>query len=327
MMLRPDFSVQIGSQGIDAQDDEVVSLIVRRSMGLPIDSCEVQLARGTELEFEGRDPVDVKMGYDGKLEKVFSGSLDKVEHRIDGLTVTALGPCSHLLRLKINRVFSSQTAGKIVRALAQEAGVKMKDASDGISLPLYVIDSKLNAYQHVLRLAQRCNFDVYADLDRRMLFKERTPGKNHTLKYGKDIISAKVQDLTPRYTATLVRGESPSSSKGSDTSTWLTKQDIKGEAGKIDRKEVLVLRDPAIKDKQTAENVAKARLERISFNLRLTVECVGWPSVDLADIVSIEEAPRPVMNASFDVMGVEHHLSNAKGFTTAIMGRGKGEQK
>ena len=320
-MLHPNFSIHIGSKTLTPKDGEIVSVRVKRSMGLPIDSCEVRLATGKDLKFGTKDDVRIKLGYDGQLVPVFAGSLDKIEHEINGMTLTALGPCAALLRLKTNKVYLNQTAGKIIRDLAKEANVKVKEASDGINLPMYVVDNKINAFKHVLKLAQRCNFDVYSDEDRKLIFKEWTPGETHGLVFGKDIVSAKGQDTSPRYASTRIRGESPSSFKGSDTSTWLTKQEVKGEAGGTKDHSVLTVHDPAIRDRKTAEAVAKARLKKIKYSFILTVDTVGRPEINLGEGVSIKGVPRSAINGDAHVTGVEHYISKTKGFTTIIRAR------
>jgi len=331
--MHPSVSVKIGSKTLTEADGEVVSATVRRSIGLPIDSCEVRLATGKGIHVKGREDVDVSLGYGGKLQKVFAGSLDKVEYDLEGLTLTALGPCSSLLHLKINRIYSKRTAGEIVKDLCKEAKVSVREAQDGINLPLYALDDKVNAYKHILKLARYCNFDVYTDEDRKLLFKAFRPRETHSLTYGRDIIKATCLGVPKRYEATRIRGESPSSSKGSETVTWFTKKavigEVEGDSGQTSLsksvREVLQADVPAIKDQQTAMKAAKALFEGVEYNLRVTVETVGRPEINLAEAISISGTPKNAMNGDFEVTAVEHYLSKTKGFTTTVTGRRKGE--
>jgi phage protein D len=315
-MLRPTYQVNIGSETFSTdKGDGIVSIHVIRNVGLPTDSCEVFLVGSNEYKFERDDEVKVKLGYDQEIVSVFSGFIDKIEQGISLVRLTALGPALGLLRLRINRVYLNQTAGKIVQDLAQEASLKVSEASDGINLPMYVVDDAASAYEHILRLAGRCNFDVYMTPDDELMFKKWNGNKTHTLEYGKNLISIEEQDFVPLYASTRVYGESPASVKGAETSHWLTKQEIKSEAGSGD---VLAIADAAIRDTETAETVAKARLNKLKYTFAAVVETVGNPDIKVGNNVTLEGMPNSAVSGELEVRGVEHYLSKTKGFTTRI---------
>jgi len=321
-MLRPSYSVRIGSSTFSSGDaDNVVALTTAKNMGLPIDSSDIRLVSDGKHSFKRGDEVKLKLGYDRDLKLVFTGFVDAIDQEINAVTLTALGPAAALLRLRLNRLYSSQTAGKIVRNLAQEARVKVKDASDGINLPVYIIDDGANAYQHILRLASLCNFDLYADENGELVFRAFAAAKTHTLEYGKDIVEVLASDSSAAYVGARVSGESPASFKGSDTHTWLTKQEVRGEAGGA---QALSLSIAAVKDRQTAEQVAKARFDRLEYTSTIAVEVVGSPEIRLGDAVSIRNMPARSVNGESQVTGVEHYLSKTRGFTTTIRSRRKG---
>lgn len=315
-MMRPTYQVNIGSETFGKENGEdIVSIHVIRSVGLPTDSCEIFLVGSKGYAFARDDEVKVKLGYDEELVSVFSGFVDKIEQGISLVRLTALGPALGLLRLRVNKVYLNQTAGKIVQDLAQEAGLKVSEASDGINLPTYVVDDTASAYEHILRLADRCNFDVYMTADDELIFKKWNGSKEHTLKYGKDLIRVEEQDFVPLYASTKVYGESPASVKGAETSHWLTKQEIKSEAGSGD---VLSIADAAIRDTETAETVAKARLDKLKYTFVSFVETVGNPDIEVGNNVTLEGMPNSAVSGELEVRGVEHYLSTTKGFTTRI---------
>lgn len=311
---RPNYSLSIGSQKFSLESEpEVVSIRVIRTMGLPIDGAEVYLTGGKSYSFAKGDAVKIQLGYDDNLLPVFSGTVGNVEHEVSAVKVTALGLAVSLLRLRLNRVYLNQTAGKIVSNLVQEARLTVKKASDGINLPMYVVDEGKNAYEHVLKLAEQCNFDVYVTEDEALVFKEWGGGKDHTVDYGKELIQVEGSDFSPLYLSAKVYGESPSSMKGSDTSHWLTKQEVKGEAG---TGAVLSLHDPAIKDKKTAETAAKARLDRMKHTFAVVVETVGKPEIKLGDTITLKGLSDSALSGNLEVRGIEHYLNKTKGFTT-----------
>ncbi len=315
-LMRPSYVVTVGSKDFNADSgSDVISVKVARSIGLPTDNCEIVLIGTGDYSFKKGDPVKVQLGYDDKLKPVFSGLIDNIEQELSRIRVTALGLGVGLLRLRLNRVYLNQTAGKIVSNLAQEAKVAVKTVSDGINLPVYVVDEHANAYEHILRLGERCNFDTYITEDEQLVFKEGGAGKNYSIKFGKELIRVETSDLSPLYAGTKIWGESPSSIKGADTSHWLTKQEVKAEAGSG---AILSLDEPAIKDKKTAETVAKARTAKLEYTFGAFVETVGKPEVNLGDTVTIDGVPYSALGGKMEVRSIEHYISKVKGFTTIL---------
>jgi phage protein D len=315
-MMRPTYEVNIGSEMFSTENgNDIISIHVIRSVGLPTDSCEVFLVGSKSYSFERDDEVKVKLGYDEELVPVFNGFVDKIEYGISMVRLTSLGPALGLLRLRIDRIYLNQTAGKIVKDLAQEAGLNIAEASDGINLPTYVVDDTANAYEHILRLAERCNFVVYITEDDKLIFKEWNGSKKHTLEYGKDLIRVEELDFVPLYGSTRIFGESPASVKGAETSHWLTKQEIRSEAGSGD---VLSIADAAIRDTETAETVAKAKLDKLKYTFSTVVETVGNPDIKVGNTIALEGMPNSAIDGELEVRGVAHYLSKIKGFTTII---------
>jgi phage protein D len=312
----PNYLINIGSEKFSLEDGlDTISVKVILSIGLPTDSCEVLLVGREGYSFKKGDSVKVQLGYDDKLEPVFSGLVDNIEREMSNVRITAIGLAGKLLRLRLNRVYLNQTAGKIVSNLAQEAKVKVKVATDGINLPTYVVDEGMNAYEHILKLAERCNFDVYITEDEQLVFKEAGNSKNHALQYGKEIIRVEAFDFSPLYDSTRIYGESPSSMKGADTFHWLTKQEVKGEAGSG---AVLSVHDPAIRDKKTAETVAKAKMTKLEYTFGVIVETVGKPEIKLGNTITLEDVPIPALGGQLEVRSIGHYLSKVRGFTTTI---------
>jgi phage protein D len=315
-MMRPNYLVEIGSESfIPESKREIISIIVNRNMGIPIDSAELILAGNNDLSIEMDDPIKVHLGYDKKLFPVFSGLVENIEHDLLNMRLTGLGLTVAFLRLRLKRFYEHQTAGKIVKDLAQEVNLKIKEASDGINFPSYAIDDTSNALEHIQKLADRCNFEVYVTDDEKLVFQKLNGGKNHALEFGKNIIGVEGINFSPLYKSAKIFGESPSSIKGAETFHWLTKKEVKGEAGSGNE---LVINDPAIRDQQTADTVAKAKLNELQYTFGLIVETVGNPEIKLGDSVSIVGVPNPEINGEYQIRSTEHYLSKIHGFISMI---------
>jgi len=316
-MLKPSYKIQIGSETFEpSTSSDVVSVRVNLDMDTPADRFETVFnASDKSSRLKKGDDASISLGYEENLVNVFKGAIDTIEPDISKIVIAGLSFVSRLLDLRMNQVYENQSAGSIVYDLAGRAGVKTAEVSDGLRFPMYAIDDTKNAYEHIRDLAEKCGFDVYMTSDNKLVFKKYERKSPHTFEYGKDITHAEVDDQEPVAVRVLVHGESPSSFKGADTSHWLTKREVEGVVGSGAG---LLIQDPTVKDKDTAERVAKAKLDVLKRSLSGTVKTIGRAEVKLGDTIKIEEMPSALMNGEFQVRSVEHFLSKTEGFTTVI---------
>jgi len=315
-MLRPSYKVEIGPETFESGTSNVISIHVSLSMETPADSCEILFGIDSKSsKIKEGDEILIQLGYEDTLEDVFRGLVDNVEHGISEIRVLGLNSTSKLLKTKVNQVYENQSAGEIVSDLAQKAGLEVEDASNGLSFPLYVVDDTKNVHKHIRELAEKCGFDFYMTTENRLVFKRYESEEPHVLEYGKNIIEVEADKWEPLFTNIQVQGESPSSFKGADTSHWLTKREVEGSAGSGNK---LLIEDPTVRDKDTAEKVAKAKLDALMRSFSGTVRIVGEADMKLGDTIELKGMQRSEMNGEYQVRSVEHLLSKREGFTTLI---------
>ncbi len=315
--LHPNYEVKIqGETKAEPSSNVLLQLIVDLHLDTPADSARLLLRPADWTgDLERDDPVTISLGYEDDLKPVFSGSVVSSERNLSSVRLYLLGGALKLLDLRVNEIYSDQDAGDIVSDLASKAGLQVDDVESGISFPNYFVDNSRNAYDHIKELAERCAFDVYLTPENALVFKKYDPENTHTLEYGKNIISIEGSFEESPYDSVKAYGESPSSTKGSDTANWLTTDDVTGEAGSGNQLEIF---DPAIRDTDTAEKVAQAKLKALSYAKFFNLKVVGSPEIRLGDGVEIKSMPDDLLNGKFKVTRVEHILSKNAGFTTKV---------
>ncbi len=315
-MLHPNYTINVGPRKVEPSSNDLIRLTVDLHLDTPADSCRalLRLAPWTS-DLQRKDPVTVALGYEDDSEPVFAGSLDSIERTLNKMRTFSLGGALKLLDLRVNEIYTDQNAGDIANDLAEKAGLDVEEVQDGIDLPKYYVDTSRNAYDHIRELAERCAYDVFITAENKLCFKEYDPGDTHPFEYAKNIISIEAMFRESVYGSVKAFGESPSSKKGSDTSHWLTKDDVTGEAGSGTQLEIV---DSSIRDTDTAEKVAEAKLKALSFSKFFKLTVVGSPKVKLGDAVEVKSMPDDSLNGEFKVMRVEHVLSKNDGFTTRI---------
>jgi prophage tail gpP-like protein len=244
-------------------------------MNIPLDAFRVVLKQGERTSVSMNDQATIELGYEDSMKKVFTGTVDMVEPGISGVVVTGYSLAAPLTRVRIHQIYEKQTAGAIVKDLADRAGLKVKVVEDGISFPMYVADDSRTLYGHMRELAGLCGFDLFMTPGGEVVFKKYQKKKAVAFTFGVDIIDATARTLTPPATSVKVFEESPSSIKGADTAHWLSKKVMGGVAGSGDQ--VLVIANPAIRDKDTADKVAAAVLESLTIPMAGTLKTLGEP--------------------------------------------------
>ncbi|MCD1294327.1 hypothetical protein CUJ83_04855 [Methanocella sp. CWC-04] len=315
-MQSPAYKVKIGSATYDSSRlREIISIYVDLDMDVPLDRFKITLMKDSKSSsIKKGDPVQIELGYDGALNKVLTGTVNTVEPKISEVIVSGFSLMSLLTDAKINQVYENQSAGAMVKDMAGRAGLAVKEASDGISFPMYSIDDSKNVYTHIHELAQLCGFDLYLTGDGKLVFKKYERKTPRPFKYGRDVLEAEANELTPPATSVKVYGESPSSFKGANTSHLKSKKVVEGIAGNGGT--VLTMEDARIRDKDTADKVAVAKLESLMTPLKGTIRSLGNTRVAPGDTIEIKEMPDSRINGEFEVRSMSHIFSGAEGLIT-----------
>jgi phage protein D len=281
-------------------------------MGLPIDYLEA-IMKSSKYKFEKQDVVNLKLGYDGKLIQTFHGFIDDVEAGISKVRLIAMGSSKCLVDIRINKLYQDQTAGDIVNDLLSEAKLEKEEIQDGISFPNYVVDERHNGYEHIIKLGERCGFDVYITEEGKLMFRKFDSKKKFTMVYGVDILAIEFKKKAKLLESSTVFGESPASSQGAETYHWWAKEELKATTGDGAAR---VVCDPTIKTRENAKRVSKALQEQLKYNQYLSVFTLGKPEIQLGHTLVIEGLSYEQMNNEYEIIGLGHQMSKTMGFTS-----------
>jgi len=344
MALRPRFSFTAGSLTSDSSTPASgpSRFVVERSLDVPVDGLRVSLTDSGGVA--PGDAVQLDLGDEDGLERVFTGTVAEVRPRLGGCELFCAGTMLALVDLRVSSFYQSQSAGDVVRDLVGQAGLDEGDISDGIDLPRFAIERRAGAHAQLRRLADRLGYSLFSDREGKVHFRGLGPAANLSaggalgavgaaastvagvlgaggggLEYGKHLLDA-VAGLRPAVGRTLLAGgESPMSGQGEDKSFWLTATDSAYEDSAGSGPELLVI-DPAARTKDMAGRFAAgyaAGLDRRTAEVRLTV--LGTPALELGDSTGASSAPESGLNASGYVKGLRHRFGSLEGFVTDLL--------
>lgn len=318
-MFMVSYQIRLGSSSVQSgANGRLLSLKTQASLAVPVNRSRIVLDAGQEIAVNPGDTVNVELGYDDTLSRVFTGRVTALEHGIRDIRVEALGSFALLTSARFNMLYEKQAAGDIVGDLLAKLQVQKAALEGGLTFATCVFDDGSSVWHHLQTLAGRCGFTFFADEEDRAVFKKYAPEKTHEFEYGTHILDYAPDYVASRVDGVEVYGESPvGQGQGEDASSWLTKKEVKGTAGKSSGK-VLRIMDGSARNQNLAQEMAKNIMRNYAIEDRGMVRVLGAAEVRLGDAVKISNMPVSGMDGSFRVAGVCHRLNPQQGFITDI---------
>jgi phage protein D len=320
-MLTVNHRITVGSTTYtSAQHTRLVGLQTHAALSTPVNRAWITLTPVLGLSVTPGNAVSVVLGYGDNLHTVFTGVVEAVEWGMAQVALRAASASRALVGTRLNRFYEKSKAGDIVSHVAGLLDVATGSVESGLEFQAYALSDGMTAYDGLRRLAERCGFELYTDVDDKLVFAQYAPAQKHPFQFGVNILSLYVDQPTETVTGVEVYGESPSSfGQGQEAYSWLTKKDVKGTAG--DSAGMTWRRfDPAARTQEDAGKIAQAALAALSAKRACTLKVVGAPQVQLGDAVDISQMPLDDQNGTFKVIGVAHRLDAKQGFYSVIAG-------
>jgi phage protein D len=319
-MLTVNHRVTVGSAVYTSASSRLVGLRTHATLSAPVNSAWIAFAPAPGVSVAPGDEVSVELGYGDTLQTVFTGTVEAVDWGMAQVALRAAGAFRALVGARLNRFFEKSKAGDMVSSMAGLLDMTTGSVEAGLEFQAYAFSDAVSAYDGLRQLAERCGFDLYADVDDALVFTRYAPAQTHAFQFGVNILSLRVDQPTQAITGIEVYGESPSSlGQGQEAYSWLTKKDVKGTAGETGG---IVWRrfDPAARTQEDAGKIAEAMLAALSARRACTLKTLGAPAVRLGHAIDISQMPLHGQNGTFKVTGVMHWLDLSKGFSTVIDG-------
>jgi phage protein D len=269
-----------------------------------------------------QDAITVSLGYgDAEPEAVLTGTVTRQVRTLAGLTHLHLSDGGgRLARQRLNQSYESQSAGDIVRDLADQSGVETDVVEDGISLPFFALASTTPAHAQIAALARRSGYWAYLTPEGKLTFAPVTEGDTvQTFTYGTDVLKLEMTDAAPALEEVQVSGEGAAGSQGQAAWNWLVADatGVQAQAGSGDAQRWVS--DGALHSQEAVRTAATARAAAAASSA-LTGELwvPGVPQVVVGSQIAIAAAPNDGLNGNYQVERVCHRLSKARGFVTRL---------
>ncbi|MBW8873919.1 MAG: hypothetical protein JF614_03070 [Acidobacteria bacterium] len=315
--------VTVGSTAYGSGHSRLVGLRTQAALSTPVNCAWIVLAPAAGVSVAPGDAVSVELGYGDDLKTVFTGTVETVDRGIEQVAFRAAGAARALVNARFNRFFEKSKAGDIVANVAGLLDVATGSVEPGLEFQAYAFSDGVTTWDGLRQLAERCGFDLYADVEDQLVFAQYAPAATHPFQFGVNVLSLRVDRPAATITGAEVYGESPSSfGQGQEAYSWLTKKDVKGVAGGSGGSGGTISRrfDPAVRTQEDAGRVAQAVLAALSARRACTLKALGAPAVRLGDAVEISRMPQTDQNGTFKVTGVTHRLDVKTGFSSIIDG-------
>lgn len=317
---RPVLKVSVGRGVGDDWSRAVTTVAVDLGVAPAVDALEIATAAGDDSPAAAvGDPGSVAFGFadDGDPEVVFAGEIAEIVRSLTvGRTIRVFGGGAALARSRVNQSYEQQSAGAIVRDLADRSGIDTDSVDDGPEFPFYALDDRASALQHVAALALKSGFVAYFTPAGALNFGAAAQGQAvQTFSFGQDIIALRVIEHAPSLSKVRAVGEGAASSYGSDAWAWIAKQPPTATAGAGDPERLLS--DPSLRTADATRRAAEGVMNAAA-GAAGTVVVAGAPSVTPTSSIEIAGCSDPSLNGPYLVRTVRHRYSKDTGFTSTI---------
>lgn len=318
-MLNVDHRITIdGDVWSSTEHSRLIGLQVSASMNIPVNECQLQMTYPIGLSMEPEQEIEVELGHNGSLKTVFTGTIEAADWQIEQISIRAASAVRKLAGAKYNLYFDRPKAGDIVSALCKEADVDTAKVDPGIIFDFYAVGANLSAFEHIRRLALNNGFDLYTDPDDKLVFTLPIPGTPHDFQFGINILNLQLEHPQAQLSGISIYGESPTSlGQGPDAASWLTKKEVKGEAG--DQSGIVKhIVEPAARSLQNAVLMAQARILKEKEKKHGRLKILGDSAIQLGDMALILLMPAEQQNGLYKITGITHSIHPIKGFVTIL---------
>lgn len=318
-MLKISYKIKIGNTTItEGTESNLLEMQVSSSFNIPVNHCHLTLTLPEKVNIKLDETISIEIGYDGTTHLIFTGKIKLISWEMTQVKIEGFSSLENLIIAHINSVYEKSSAGDIVKDILKEETLKADKVDNGIIFSSYVVGDLMSAYDHLKQLAQYCGFDCYANIEDKIMFAKYQAKTTHELNYGEDILSLTLHQYQTTIGKVEIYGESPASQgQGEKGTSWLTKKEVKGTAGKQSGT-TLRLANPTARTQSIAQTIADNMLTNLSQKQRGKSKVRGNSQIKLGDGIKISKMPNKQQNGTFKVTGVHHHLNRLSGFCSVI---------
>ena len=313
---QPSLTLMLGGSSAAAASTE--RLVVERDMDVTADLLRLRLA--DRLDAAVGDAVRLELGYGGDESLAFTGEVTAVKASLpDGAEVHALGELRKLLGAYGAESYQDTTVGTVARDLIDLAGLATGTIDGTDALPAFAYDRRLSAGAHLRELARRCGFELYGDVQGRVMFHAPTPVGATRVEFGVDLLASAGWRRAEPWASVDVGGESPASVRGNAAAGWLTVVDADSHGSTGRSSPHLLALDLAARTRDLADLFARGRLASAGRRAReLSVSTSGRPGLELGEAVTVTGFGDQQTGGSGYLRALRHRLSGAEGFVTDL---------
>lgn len=260
--------------------------------------------------------LEIDMGYEDELTRVFTGRLSAICKTLQGyIHVTGINGGGLLSRLRFNRAYENQMIGDIVQDICGTAGIEADIADPGPTLAYFVLDDRHNALLHIQAMARRSGQIAYFTPEGVLTFTPYNAGTPvQTFNYGIDILD---MELTESLAGSGVTVTGEGAAGGGDWSKPLKNPDSMQEASGEGGDETAILYDPALRVTSAVQSAAKgfgAEAARLEHTAHIWV--AGAPAITPGVTIDVKGSP---FDGSYLVLGMHQLHDKRRGYLTRII--------
>ena len=342
--LVPTFDIKVNGTSLPLQTAaHVASVVVEQDVDLPgmfsfqltgSDDQKEDVPWIDDTAFSVGNAVEIKLGYGDQMDTLIKGEVVGIEpsfsiERRAHLEVRGFDRLHRLTRGRKSRTYSDQKDSDIVSKVATDAGLTA-DAQDSSVTHKLVFQHNQTDFEFLLLRAERIGYEVLVD-DTKLLFRKRANSESAvvSLASGQGLLEFNARlSSVGQATNVFVRGWSVKDKKevvghasSSDATSMGGQQTGPAAVESVFGAAATFYLDEPTENQAEADQVAKARLERLALNF-VTGEgrCQGRTDLRPGIVIELQNLGTR-FSGSYYVTGTEHRYTKKHGYETIFKAR------
>ncbi len=305
-MIQPALSIILGNYQYDSH-----VLDCRVVLGLlpAVNHAVVTLPAGVEMTAAHGDDASLKLLSDGEMTPVITGVVERIDRRFHAVSVLLADAGRALSRLRPAATYEAQDSGKIMRALAGDAGIDIGVIDANLPLVSYAAHQQATAAEHIARLAALSGCLAGVGDDGRLEVISRPAGRpDLALLYGREFVRYETRESAPPADQLVLAGHGPAGDPAEPGAARHSLELLPAgapEPGQEARRVAV----PLLKTPAAAVSAGQAaNTARAAGTISLTAHCFLQPQLRPGQVVEVQELPDGVPAGPWLITGVRHAL-------------------
>jgi len=315
-MLKPSLSLILGRFKYDSH-----VIKTRVSLGLlpHINRVEISLPGNVEMTAATGDEASLEMLSDGEMIRVLTGKIAFIQNRLESTQVLLADAAYDLAQTRSLATYTQQDAGKVIRNLANDAGINSQLIDADLPLASYVAHQNATAAEHITQLTALSGCIALISAEGELNVIKRPAGQaDSALLYGREFIQYHATENARPRDQFVLAGNGPAGSPSEPGALRHSNKLLPASAPAPDISNRHIPQS-LLKTPTAAVSAAQSvNAARAASTMELQADCILLPQLLPGQVIQVQGLRDEIPQGPWLLTSVSHYLQGRDSGKTRI---------